>query len=113
MGEGSSSQSARVTPLAATTEGVDRVFSYISVDPDLIPADRPRKDEFAGAHHADRWISSRLLRLLRFDTTVNAHSIEVEALEAKAILSGTVTSSAERSVAGTTAAQIAGRITRS
>ncbi|MCF7990786.1 MAG: hypothetical protein K9M02_10115 [Thiohalocapsa sp.] len=32
MGEGSSSQSVRVTPLAATTEGVDRVFSYISVD---------------------------------------------------------------------------------
>jgi hypothetical protein len=26
-----------------------------------------------------RWISSRMLRLLRFDTTFNAHGVEVEA----------------------------------
>jgi osmotically-inducible protein OsmY len=48
------------------------------------------------------------LRLLRFDTTVNAHSIEVEALEGKVILSGTVTSSAERGVAEALAERVPG-----
>ena len=105
---GTTAEKDRVVALAATTEGVDRVFSYVSVDPDLIPAIRDRQAEFACVHHSDRWISSRLLRLLRFDTTVNAHSIEVEALEGKVILSGTVTSSAERSVAETLAGRVPG-----
>ena len=69
---------------------------------------RDRQAEFAGVHHSDRWISSRLLRLLRFDTTVNAHSIAVKALTGKVILSGAVTSSAERSVAETLARRLPG-----
>jgi osmotically-inducible protein OsmY len=105
---GTTAEKDRVVALAGTTEGVDRVFSYISVDPDLIPAIRDRQAELAGVHHSDRWISSRLLRLLRYDTTVNAHSIEVEALEGKVILSGTVTSSAERSVAEALAGRVPG-----
>jgi osmotically-inducible protein OsmY len=105
---GTTAEKDRVVALTATTEGVDRVFSYVSVDPDLIPAIRDRQAEFAGVHHSDSWISSRLLRLLSFDTTVNAHSIEVEALEGKVILSGTVTSSAERSVAEALAERVPG-----
>ena len=105
---GTTAEKDRVVVLAATTEGVDRVFSYISVDPDLIPATRDRQAEFASVHHSDRWIGSRVLRLLRFDTTVNAHSIEVESLEGKVILSGTVTSSAERRVAETLAGRVPG-----
>ena len=105
---GTTAEKARVVALAATTEGVDHVFSYISVDPDLIPAIRDHHAELAGARRSDRWISSRLLRLLRFDTTVNAHSIEVETLEGKVTLSGTVTSSAERSVAETLAGRVPG-----
>jgi osmotically-inducible protein OsmY len=105
---GTTAEKDRVVALAATTEGVDRVFSYISVDPDLIPAIRDRHAELARVHHSDSWIGSRLLRLLRFDTTVNAHSLEIEALEGKVILSGTVTSSAERSVAETLARRVPG-----
>jgi len=105
---GTTAEKNRVVALAATTEGVDRAFSYISVDPDLIPAIRGRQAELAGVHHSDRWISRRLLRLLRFNTTVNAHSIEVESLEGKVILSGAVTSSAERSVAESLAGRVPG-----
>ena len=105
---GTTTEKDRVVALATTPEGVDRVFSYVSVDPDLIPAIRDRQAEFACVHHSDRWISSRLLRLLRFDPTVNAHSIEVEAVAGKVILSGTVTSSAERSVAETLAGRVPG-----
>ena len=105
---GTTAERDRVVSLASTTEGVDRVFSYISVDPELIPAIRERQAKVAGVHHPDSWISSRLLRLLRFDTTVNSHSIEVEALEGKVILSGTVTSSAERGVAEALAERVPG-----
>jgi osmotically-inducible protein OsmY len=103
---GTTAEKDRVVALAATTDGVDRVFSYISVDPDLIPAIRDRQAELARVHRSDSWISSRLRRLLRFDTTVNAHSIEIEALEGKVFLSGTVTSSAERSVAETLSGRV-------
>ena len=105
---GTTAERDRVVALAGTTEGVDRVFSYISTDPGLIPAIRDRQAKLAGVHRPDNWISSRLSRLLRFDTTVNAHSIEVQALEGKVILSGTVTSSAERSVAETLAERVPG-----
>jgi osmotically-inducible protein OsmY len=105
---GTTAEKDRVVALAATTEGADRVFSYISVDPDLIPAIRDRQAELTRAQHSDAWIGSRVLRLLRFDTTVNAHSIEVETLEGKVILSGTVTSSAERNVAETLAGRVPG-----
>ena len=105
---GTTAERDRVVALAGTTEGVDRVFSYISIDPELIPAIRDRQAKLADVQRSDNWISSRLSRLLRFDTTVNAHSIEVQALEGKVILSGTVTSSAERSVAESLAERVPG-----
>ncbi|WP_295881564.1 BON domain-containing protein [uncultured Thiohalocapsa sp.] len=98
----------RVAALAATTEGVDAVFNYISVDPANIPAIREQQAQLADAERADAWIASRLRRLLQFDTTVNAHSIEVEARDGTAILSGAVTSSAERNVAEGLAANLPG-----
>jgi len=105
---GTTAEKARVVALAATTEGVARVFSYINVDPELIPAIRDREAGLAQVHRSDRWISSRLRRLLRFDTTVNAHNIEVQALGGKVALSGSVASSAERSVAETLAERVPG-----
>jgi osmotically-inducible protein OsmY len=96
---GTTATKDRVATLAATTEGVDAVFNYISVDPANIPAIRERQARVADVEHADAWIASRLRRLLQFDTTVNAHTIEVEARDGTAILSGAVTSSAERNVA--------------
>lgn len=98
----------RIAALAATTEGVDEVFNYISVDPARIPSIREQQAQLAAVERDDSWIASRLRRLLRFDTTVNAHSIEVEAREGTVILSGAVTSSAERKVAESLAADVPG-----
>jgi osmotically-inducible protein OsmY len=105
---GTTAEKDRVAALAATTEGVDQVFDYISVDPGLIPDIRDRQAALADARHSDRWIASRVRRLLRFDTTVNARSIEVEALEGKVVLSGSVASSAERKVAEDLAGRVPG-----
>lgn len=105
---GTTATKDRVAALAATTEGVDAVFNYISVDPADIPAIREQQARLADVERADAWIASRLRRLLQFDTTVNAHSIEVEARDGTAILSGAVTSSAERSVAEGLAANLPG-----
>jgi hyperosmotically inducible protein len=105
---GSSATKDRIAALAATTEGVAEVFNYISVDPARIPDIRERQAKLDGVQRTDAWIASRLRRLLQFDTTVNAHSIEVEARDGTAILTGTVTSSAERTVAEARAAQVPG-----
>jgi osmotically-inducible protein OsmY len=105
---GTTSTKDRVAGLAATTEGVDEVFNYISVDPGRIPAIRERQAELDTAERPDAWIASRLRRLLQFDTTVNARRIEVEAREGAVILSGTVTSSTERKVAEDLAANMQG-----
>ncbi|MCG6940937.1 MAG: BON domain-containing protein [Thiohalocapsa sp.] len=105
---GTTSERDRIAALAATTEGVDQVFNYISVDPELIAAIRDRQAAIAKARHSDAWIANRLRRLLQFNTTVNAHSIEVEARDGTLVLSGTVTSSAERSVAEALAEQVPG-----
>jgi osmotically-inducible protein OsmY len=80
----------------------------LSVDPALIPVIGERRGEFGGVQRADGWIRRRVLRLLNYDTTVNGHSIEVEVLEGKVMLSGTVTSSAERSVAESLAGRVPG-----
>jgi len=105
---GTTATKDRVAALAATTEGVDEVFNYISVDPGQIPAIRERQAELAAEEHPDAWIASRLRRLLTFDTTVNAHSIEVEVRDGTVILSGSVASSAERKVAEALAADMLG-----
>lgn len=105
---GTTTTKDRIATLAATTEGVDAVFNYISVDPANIPAIRELQAELEAAERPDAWIASRLRRLLQFDTTVNAHSIEVEARDGTAILSGAVTSSAERKVAEDLAANVPG-----
>jgi len=96
---GTTSAKDRIATLVGTTEGVDEVFNYISVDPGSIPQIRERQAELADVERADAWIGSRLRRLFQFDTTVNAHSIEVEVRDASVMLSGAVASSAERKVA--------------
>jgi osmotically-inducible protein OsmY len=105
---GTTTERERIATLAATTEGVQEVFDYISVDPERIPAIRERQAAAAATRHPDAWIASRLRRLLQFDTTVNADRIEVDARNGTAVLSGTVTSSAERKVAETLAEQLPG-----
>jgi osmotically-inducible protein OsmY len=105
---GTSSERERIAALVATTVGVREVFNYISVDPERIPAIRERQAAIAKAEHSDAWIADRLRRLLQFDTTVNAHSIEVEARDGTVVLTGTVTSSAERHVAEALAEQVPG-----
>jgi osmotically-inducible protein OsmY len=105
---GTTTTKDRIAALVGTTEGVDEVFNYITVDPARIPQIRERQAELADVERADAWISSRLRRLFQFDTTVNAHSIEVEARDGTAILSGAVTSSAERKVAEDLAANVPG-----
>jgi osmotically-inducible protein OsmY len=105
---GTTATKDRVAALAATTEGVDEVFNYISVDPSRIPTIREQQERLAAVERSDAWIASRLRRLLRFDTTVNAHSIEVDARDGTVILSGAVTSSAERKVAEALAADVPG-----
>lgn len=66
---GTTATKDRVAALAATTEGVDAVFNYISVDPADIPAIREQQAKLADVKRADVWIASRLRRLLQFDTT--------------------------------------------
>jgi osmotically-inducible protein OsmY len=105
---GTTATKDRIATLAATTAGVDAVFNYISVDPANIPAIRELQAETEAAERPDTWIANRLRRLLQFDTTVNAQSIEVEAREGTAILSGAVTSSAERKVAEDLATNVPG-----
>ena len=56
----------------------------------------------------DDWISSRLQALLQADTTVNDRAIEIKVREGEVTLSGSVTSSAERSVAETIAGDMPG-----
>jgi osmotically-inducible protein OsmY len=105
---GTTTTKDRIAALAKTTEGVDEVFNYISVDPARIPAIREQQRAAAEAEHSDDWIAARLRRLLRFDTTVNSHSIDLEVREGRVILSGSVTSSAERKVAESLAEGVPG-----
>jgi osmotically-inducible protein OsmY len=105
---GTTTTKDRIAALAKTTEGVDQVFNYISVDPARIPAIREQQRAAAEAERSDDWIAARLRRLLRFDTTVNAHSIDVEVRDGRVVLSGSVTSSAERKVAESLAEGVPG-----
>lgn len=65
-------------------------------------------DVRAEVDREDDWIRGRLRALLQSDTTVNARSIEIKVREAVVTLSGSVTSSVERSVAETIAGNVPG-----
>ncbi|WP_201243856.1 BON domain-containing protein [Halochromatium salexigens] len=105
---GASATKDRMAAMAESTEGVNEVFNYISVDPGLIPGERERQGRAEQLEREDDWIRGRLRALLQSDTTVNARAIEIKVREAVVTLSGSVTSSAERSVAETIAGNIPG-----
>lgn len=105
---GTSATKDRIAAMAESTEGVDEVFNYISVDPSLITGERERQGRAEQEERGDDWISSRLRALLQSDTTVNDRAIEIKVSEGVVTLSGSVTSAAERSVAETIAGDIPG-----
>ena len=105
---GASATKDRIAAMAASTGGVDQVFNYISVDPGLITGEREQQGRAEQLEREDDWISSRLQALLQADTTVNDRAIEIKVREGEVTLSGSVTSSAERSVAETIAGDMPG-----
>ena len=105
---GTSATKDRIAAMAASTEGVNEVFNYISVDPGLIAGEREQQGRAEQEERADDWISSRLRALLQSDTTVNDRAIEIKVRDAEVTLSGSVTSSAERSIAERIAGDIPG-----
>ncbi len=105
---GSPATKDRMAAMAESTEGVNQVFNYISVDPGLIAGERERQGRAEQLERESDWISSRLRALLQADTTVNDRAIEIRVRDAVVMLSGSVTSSAERSVAETIAGNVPG-----
>lgn len=105
---GSTGASDRVATLVGTTEGVREVFNYINVDPDILTAERERQAAAGEVERSDTWITNRVSAVLRYDTTVNARSIEVSSTDGVVLLRGTVTSLAERQVAEALAGDILG-----
>lgn len=105
---GSAGASDRVATLVGTTEGVREVFNYINVDPDVLTEERERQAALAEVKRSDTWIANRLEAVLRYDTTVNAGSMEVSSNDGVVLLRGSVTSLAERQVAEALAGDILG-----
>ncbi|MFP4077474.1 MAG: BON domain-containing protein [Halochromatium sp.] len=105
---GASATKDRIAAMAESTEGVNEVFNYISIDPDLIADEREQHGRAERLERSDRWISSRLRALLQADTTVNDRAIEIKVRDGEVTLSGSVSSSAERSVAETIAGDMPG-----
>jgi osmotically-inducible protein OsmY len=105
---GASGAHEAVGTLVRTTEGVREVFNYINVDPDALADERDRQASDAEVERSDTWIANRVEAVLRYDTTVNARSIEVSATDGVVLLRGTVTSLAERQVAEALARDILG-----
>jgi osmotically-inducible protein OsmY len=105
---GSTGASDRVATIVGTTEGVREVFNYINVDPDVLTEERERQAAVAEVKRSDTWIANRLGAVLRYDTTVNAGSMEVSSTDGVVLLRGTVTSLAERQVAEALAGDILG-----
>ncbi len=105
---GSTGASDRVATLVRTTEGVREVFNYINVDPDVLTEERERQAAVAEVQRSDTWIANRLEAVLRYDTTVNASSMQVSSTDGVVLLRGTVTSLAERQVAEALAGDILG-----
>lgn len=105
---GTSATKDRIAAMAESTEGVNEVFNYISVDPGLIADEREQQGRAEQLERGDDWISSRLRALLQSDTTVSDRAIEIKVSESVVTLSGSVTSAAERSVAETIASEIPG-----
>ncbi|WPL17426.1 periplasmic protein [Thiorhodovibrio winogradskyi] len=105
---GNAATKDRLAAMAASTLGVDEVFNYISVDPALIPKEREAEERAKAEENADDWIAPRLLRLLASDTRVNARAIDMAVESGRVILSGSVSSVAERNVAESLAEYIPG-----
>ncbi|MEA3640755.1 MAG: BON domain-containing protein [Lamprobacter sp.] len=105
---GTSATKDRIAAMAESTEGVNEVFNYISVDPSLIAEEREQQGRAEQLERGDGWISSRLRALLQSDTTVSDRAIEIKVRGSVVTLSGSVTSAAERSVAETIASEIPG-----
>jgi osmotically-inducible protein OsmY len=105
---GAAATKDRIAAMAESTEGVGEVFNYISVDPSLIAAEREEQGRAGQLTRDDAWIKSRLRALLKSDTTVNDRAIEIKVQDAVVMLSGSVTSSAERNVAETIAGDVPG-----
>ncbi len=105
---GASASKDRIAAMAESTEGVNEVFNYISVDPGLIAGEREQEGRAQQLERGDDWIANRLRALLQSDTTVNDRAIEIKVREGVVTLSGSVTSSAERSVAETIAGDMPG-----
>lgn len=105
---GAAATKDRIAAMAESTEGVGEVFNYISVDPGLIASEREQQGRAEQLTREDGWIMSRLRALLKADTTVNDRAIDIKVQDAVVMLSGSVTSSAERSVAETIAGDVPG-----
>lgn len=100
---GTTATKDRLAAMAASTIGVDEVFSYMSVDPALIPKEREAQRRAETENAEDAWIQARLRRLLASDTRVNARAIDMAVENGRVTLSGSVSSVAERNVAETLA----------
>ncbi|WPL18915.1 periplasmic protein [Thiorhodovibrio winogradskyi] len=96
---GAASTKDRLAAMAVSTLGVDEVFNYISVDPALIPKEREAQRRAEAEKVEDAWIQARLHLLMTSDTRVNARAIDMAVENGQVILSGSVTSVAERNVA--------------
>lgn len=105
---GTTSRKDSMAAVAARTRGVLEVFNYIGIEPARIADERERQQAAADARHSDTWIRTRLKALLAFDSAVHSRAIEVEVDQGQVLISGTVGSTAERSVVEAIAADVPG-----
>lgn len=98
----------RLVRLAETTEGIERVFDYLMIDPGRLAAERDAQAARAETRHDDTWIEARLRQLLRFDSTVNDRTIEIGVRDGRVSLRGTVTALVERQVVESITADVPG-----
>lgn len=105
---GTSATKDRLAAVAASTRGIEEVFSYIAVDPSRVAIERERQREAADEDRDDGWIASRLRALLAADSAVTPDGIEVGCREGVVSLRGTVGSAAERRIVETIAADVPG-----
>lgn len=105
---GSTQTADRLTTLADYTDGVREVFNYLAVDSALISAERDAQAAAVEAERSDAWIELRLRKLMRFNTNVNANTIEPVVNNGIVVLRGTVSSAAERQIVESLAEDLLG-----
>ncbi|MEY6433233.1 BON domain-containing protein [Thioalkalicoccus limnaeus] len=105
---GSTQTADRLTTLANHTDGVHEVFNYLAVDSALISAERDAQATAAEAERPDAWIERRLRKLLIFNTSVNANTIEPVVNNGAVVLRGTVSSTVERQIVESLAEDLVG-----